>query len=470
VQRCLIALSLSLTAWGAPEEFPRAVPVTEEGVAAPLAPQEVVEARALVGPRAPEVTRSGSGQFFVLGSQMQLRSSIAMEADEVRRNLLKVMGQKEDTGKYPIVIQLHGAPQDKPPPRRVAAGIFLFEGVFRPQLDVHVGGGVDNHRLRRAVMEILIYERSLRPLEPGVVERPLVVRPWLVDGLLEAAAWANDQGDRRLYESVFKSGTLMDFNGLFATRENDIELMDGVMRAAFRASAGALVMALLEQPSGHEGFQRFLGEVGTFEGDSAILLRKHFAAMNLTVTSLPKWWALQMANRSDAQLSEAMSVAETEAALDRALVLYYRTEEGNLEERGIEDHGFIMELKTQAEREAALNPAQAGLVRLSNRCFPSYRPLVVGYGEVLSALYHKKPDKVVAELAKLAEMRAVMSGKAKRAGDYLDWFEITRARETSGGFQDYLDLKKRLDEQTARPRTDPLGRYLDAIEELYHRD
>jgi hypothetical protein len=452
------------------DEVPRAVPVTEEGVAAPIAPQEVVQASALVGQRAPEVSRSGSGQFFILGSQMQLRASIAMEADEVRRNLLKVMGQNEDTGKYPIVIQLHGAPHDKPPPRRVAAGIFLFEGVFRPQLDVHVGGGVDNQRLRRAVMEILIYERSLRPLEPGAIERPLVVRPWLVDGLLEAAAWADDQGDRKLYQSVFKSGTMMDFNALFATREDDIESMDGVTRAAFRASAGALVMALLEQPSGHEGFQRFITEVAAFEGDSTILLRKHFPAMNLTVTSLPKWWALQMANRSDAQLTEAMSVAETEAALDRALVLYFRTPEGIVVERGLDDYGFISELKTQAEREAALNPAQAGLVRLSNRCFPSYRPLVVGYEEVLSALYHKKPDNVPGQLKKLAGMRAVMSGKARRAGDYLDWFEITRARETSGEFQDYLDLKKRLNAQTDRPRTDPLGRYMDDIETLYHRD
>jgi hypothetical protein len=463
-------MSLSFSAVAAQEPISRAVPVSEEGVAAPIAPQEVVQASELVGPRAPEVTRSGSGQFFVLGSHGQLRSSIAMEADEVRRSLLKVMAQREDVGKYPVVIQLHGAASDKPPPRRVAAGIFTFEGVFRPQLDVHVGGGVDNPRLRRAVMEILIYERSLRPLEAGLVERPLVVRPWLVDGLLEAAAWADEQGDRKLYESVCKSGTLMDFNALFTTREADIELMDGVTRAAFRASAGALVMALLEQPLGREGFQKLISEVAVFEGDVAILLRKHFPGMNLTVTSLSKWWALQMANRSDAQLTEALSVAETEAALDRALVLFSRNAQGELTERPLSEYGFIEELKTQAEREAALNPAQDGLVQLSHRCFPSYRPLVVGYGAVLSALYHKKTDKVAAQLEKLAGMRAVMSAKAACAGDYLDWFEITRARETSGEFQDYLDLKKRLDAQTVRPRTDPLGKYMDDVEGYFRRD
>lgn len=470
MRRSLIPLTLTLCGLAAQEPIPRAVPVTEEGVAAPIAPQEVVQASALVGPRAPEVTRSGSGEFFILGSQVQLRASIAMEADEVRRSLLKVMGQREDVAKYSVVIQLHGAPGDKPPPRRVAAGIFLFEGVFRPQLDVHVGGGVDNRRLRRAVMEILIYERSLRPLEPGLVERPLVVRPWLVDGLLEAAAWADDQGDRKLYESVFKSGTMMDFNALFTTREEDIELMDGVTRAAFRASAGALVMALLEQPSGHDGFQQFITQVGTYEGDIPILLRKHFAAMNLTITSLERWWALQMANRSDAQLTEAMSVAETEAALDRALVLFSRNPEGHLSEQALSEHGFIAELKTQAEREAALTPAQAGLVRLSHRCFPSYRPLVIGYEEVLSSLYHKKTDNVAAQLGKLATMRATMRAKAARAGDYLDWFEITRARKTSGEFHDYLDLKRRLEAQTVRPRTDPLGRYMDDMQAIYQRD
>lgn len=460
---------LSAPVLAAGEPVPRAVPVVEEGVAAPLAPQEVVPAEQLSGPRAPEVTRSGSGQFFVLGSQAPLRGSIAMEADEVRRNLLKVLQQPDDVCKYPVVIQLHGAAHDKPPPRRVAAGIFFLDAAFRPQLDVHVGGGVDHDRLRRAVVEILIYERALRGIAAGQLERPLVVRPWLVDGLLEACAWSNNEGDRRLYASVFRAGRLLDFAAIFATREADLELMDGVTRAAFRASAGALVMALLEQPGGAQAFQGVLGEVPAFEGDVPVLLRKHFPALNLTATSLSKWWALQMANRSDAQLTEVMSVAETEAALERALVLFERNADGQVVERPLRDYQFVLEQKTAAEREAALGPAQDALVRLSYRCFPSYRPLVVGYGQVLAALYRKKPEKLGEELDRLAAARATMAGKAARAADYLDWFEITRARQTSGEFQDYLDLKRRLDGEAERPRTDPLGRYLDDVERLYQR-
>jgi hypothetical protein len=468
--RRLIVSILCFARLAAAEDIPRAVPVAEEGVVAPIAPQEVVKASELAGPRAPEMTRTQSGQFFILGSQAALRASIAMDAEEVRRNLLKVLGQGEDVGKYPVVIQLHGRPGDKPPPRRVAAGIFYLEKAFRPQLDVHIGGGVDNQRLRRAVLEMLIHERALRTLEPGPLERPLVVRPWVVDGLLEAAAWANDQGDRRLYESVFKAGGLIDFATLFATRESDLELLDGVTRAAFRASAGALVMALLQQPSGSEGFQQLLGELALNEGEVPLLLRKHFPALNLAGNSMAKWWDLQMANRSDAQLTEVMSVAETEAALERALVLFERDADGQIRERALSEHGFVSELKTQAEREAALGPAQAGLVRLSHRCFPSYRPLVIGYEQVLSALAHQKGARVAAELEKLGAQRARMLGEAARAGDYLDWFEITRARETSGEFNDYLELKRRLDAELARPRTDPLGRYLDDVERLYQRD
>ena len=61
-----------------------------------------------------------------------------------------------------------------------------------------------------------------------------------------------------------------------------------------------------------------------------------------------------------------------------------------------------------------------------------------------------------------------MLAKATRASDYLDWFEITRARETSGVFEDYLRLKQRL---LAQPhsREDPLSKYLDHMNSIFSR-
>ena len=62
-----------------------------------------------------------------------------------------------------------------------------------------------------------------------------------------------------------------------------------------------------------------------------------------------------------------------------------------------------------------------------------------------------------------------MLEKTERARDYLDWFEITRARDTSGAFDDYLNLKARL-KDNPHQRKDPLSIYLDRMDKLFTRD
>ena len=57
---------------------------------------------------------------------------------------------------------------------------------------------------------------------------------------------------------------------------------------------------------------------------------------------------------------------------------------------------------------------------------------------------------------------------AKRGRDYLDWFEITRARETSGVFDDYLKLKSQL-KKRENERKDGVSLYLDRMENLFER-
>jgi hypothetical protein len=62
-----------------------------------------------------------------------------------------------------------------------------------------------------------------------------------------------------------------------------------------------------------------------------------------------------------------------------------------------------------------------------------------------------------------------MVARSARARDYLDWFEITRARETSGAFDDYLRLKERLKSNPLR-RKDKVSDYLDRMDRLFYRE
>ena len=91
------------------------------------------------------------------------------------------------------------------------------------------------------------------------------------------------------------------------------------------------------------------------------------------------------------------------------------------------------------------------------------------YQAVLRAIVQpRKKFNVASKLAELEETRLLMSQRGKRAVDYLDWFEITRARQTSGVFDDYIKLKQRLD-QGLMQQEDHLSRYLNRAEKIYHR-
>ena len=449
----LLALGWMCLATGRAEQIPRAVQVAEPPPqAAPAGADWVI---------------SRSKQFRVTSGHHLLRGTVAMLAEETKDDLLKLTGEK-DPWKVPVTIRLHGQPGDPMPARTVTMRRLEVEGVSELQLDVHLCRGIEQERFKRAITTALLYERALRNRPNRDADRPLSVPPWLTDGLREATAWHNDQSDRRLYEALFKRGGMFKIDELFAVSEAAFEEMDAAMRAAFRVSAGAMVMALLEQPQGKEGFRSFLTGVAAYEGEMPGLLRQHFPELNLSETSLAKWWALQLANKGGLNLlTDILPIQQTEAALGEALQLNFRTPEGIIQQKPLAAWPELAALK-EPERIAAIRLAQDALVRLSYRCFPSYRPLLTDYQATLNAIAQNKTKDVAKRLTDLDETRTTMIAKATRARDYLDWFEITRARETSGAFDDYLRLKDRLKANPHR-RKDDLSEYLDRMDHIFHR-
>ncbi len=413
---------------------------------------------------------SRSGQFRVSGGEPALRGSFAILAEEVRDHLQRLLGENDEDWSVPVSILLAGSPDDLAPERSILTSLFHGETGHDLRLHVHIGRGMDMARFEHAVLAALLYERGLRGMPPGPVDSPLIVPPWLVAGLREANAWRLGGGDRRLYEALFRTGGLFGLDDLFAVNDAGHDSLDAASRAAFHVSSGALVMALLEQPDGIEGFRKFLDEVAAFDGEKPALLRRHFPDLNLSESSLAKWWALQLANKGAARLTESLSIAETEAALGEALVLRFRDiEDSGLQELPVEQWQALDEIE-DAERIAAVRMAEDALVRLSYRCFPSYRPLLMEYQDALARIArNERTDSLDAQLADLAAARATMMARGERARDYLDWFEITRARETSGAFDDYLRLKERLAAREST-RKDQVTEVLDRFDRIFHRD
>ncbi len=452
--RFLIAGCLVIACVATAEDAPRAIQVIEPPAQAPL----------------PADTRviSRTKQFRISGGNGLDRATVAILAEETKDELLHLTGEK-DEWKVPVAIFLHGKPGDPLPPRTIATRLLIVEGARELRIDKHLGPGLEQERFKRSVTAILLYERALKALPAGAAENPLRISPWLTDGLREATSWRLNQSERRLYEALFKQGGLFKIDDLFATTDQDFENLDGATRAAFRVSAGALVMALLEQPHGKEGFRAFLTDVASYEGEMPGLMRRHFPELNLSETSLAKWWALQLANKGALNLlTDIYTITQTEAALAEALLLNFRTPEGGFQQKELAAWPETAALP-EPDRAAAVRPAQDALVRLSYRCFPSYRPLLVHYQSILGAIAKNQTKDVLQGLAELKENRATMVTRAARARDYLDWFEITRARQTSGAFDDYLRLKEGLKSKPNR-RQDDLSKYLDRMETIFNRD
>lgn len=452
--RFLIAGFLFSTCAAPAQDAPRAMQVAEPPAPKPLPSGERVVSR--------------SNQFRVSGGTSLERATMVMLAEETKDELLHLTAEK-DEWKVPIGIYLHGKTGDPFPPRTIATRLLIIEGARELRIDKHLGPGLEQERFKRAVTTMLLYERALKAIQPGAVENPLRVPPWLADGLRESTAWRLNQSERRLYEALFKQKGLFKIEELFTTTDQDFENLDGATRAAFRVSAGALVMALLEQPQGKEGFRAFLSEVAGYEGEMPGLMRRHFPELNQSETSLAKWWQLQLANKGGLNLlTDIFTISQTETALSEGLKLNFRTAEGIYQQRELAAWPELAAIPV-AERLAAVRSAQDSLVRLSYRCFPSYRPLLIRYQAILSAIAQNQTKDVQQELLVLQENRTTMDTRAARARDYLDWFEITRARQTSGAFDDYLRLKEGL-KTKPNLRQDDLSKYLDRMEQVFNRD
>ena len=283
---------MSAAALAADAPPPRAEPVVE-----PTA-EGVAQGKVVAPPPGPvgrDLALSRTEQFRVSGADGLVRGTVAVMAEEAKAELLALTGEA-DAWKVPVSIVLHGKAGDPMPPRSVAMRLWISEAGYDLRVDVHLSHGIEMESFKHAITSALLYERTLRarPKAEGADEAlRLEVPPWLVEGIREANAWRLKRGDRRLYETLFKHGGLFKLDELFAVDEAGFELLDGAMRAAYRGSSGAVVMALLAQPEGRQGFTAMLAEVAAFQGEMPLLLRRHFPDLNLSEPSLAQWRMLQ---------------------------------------------------------------------------------------------------------------------------------------------------------------------------------
>lgn len=412
---------------------------------------------------------SSGGRLTVVGGSAELRVVMVQDAERLIRELDGLVGEVAGDPK-PIFLEI--LPNGGNAMAMVSRSLLTLEdvvGEYRLQINLQLGRGgeFDRSILDRVLIEMLLIERTLRSLPEGENAEQVEVRPWLIDGISEAILWQQGKGDRRMYQSLMESGGWVEVEALVDRQR--VGDLDGLGRELFRASSGALVMALLSQTEGKKSFGLFLEKVAVFEGEQMTLLRTHFPQVNLGAKGIERWWMLQVAAMSEKPLSEAMTIPETEAKLAKALQIHLPMGEGKVRLVGIEDWAEVVALESRDDRLRALRPASDLLSHLSFRCFPTYRPVIGGYLQILANLVEEKDEETAVALENLKTFREAEGRRYEQLIDLMDWFHLSTVKEESGEFDEFLRIRKQIKAEDVQS-DDPLNRYLNQVEGIFERD
>lgn len=424
-------------------------------------------------PAAPPAPKEGFSKvdgIIVVGSHQKTRGGIVSIAGKMQTELSLLTGEKGRRLKAPIIIQLYGQEGDDEYKKRVVSQIDQIHGQYQLKIHIHLAKGVDYDLLRYHLMEMMLYERGVADSQKLPDGESLLVKPWLIVGMLEALDVKRGNANRKIYQVDMPYFEVLPLQKVFDLSEAEWKVLDGRRPIAFRAISGAMVNALLRQPGGRGGMSGYLHDVATFKGEEENLMRKHFPSMNKSRNSLGKWVDLEMAELGTAVVTQVYSLLETEKRLDSVLILRYRDDEEAAVSVGIDGYQDVLKLKP-AERVDAVAGARSELERLSYRCFPSYRPLIGEYELILREVIVGKDKGIQGRLEKLWDVRLKLKEAGMRSRDYLDWYYITRSNEVSGNFKQYRELSRAIQKEMLKPRSnDSLENYLEAIQRLFGAD
>ncbi|GHC46743.1 hypothetical protein [Roseibacillus persicicus] len=413
---------------------------------------------------------SSDERLQVFGHDNKSISAVLSQVTELRQELnfvVKDPDAKSGNTVFPLqndlIITLYGEVGDPVPEKLFAIQPRKVDGTsrFRIDLAVHLAKGLNRQRLRETALEALLMDRCLNNSIRD--DQPVQVAPWLITGLLERMNWRNGEADRGLYKALFKNGMMMDIEEMVTLTEPD--KLDAAERTTFRVSAGAFLMAMLNQEGGERTFFDYLSVAPSYEGEPFLLFRNTFFTAGLSEEGLAKWWALQLANLTQEFVTETLSPLETETALAEILRGDLEGENGLVRTYRLMAFQDILALPEE-DRKMLLGPMSERIKLLSFRAFPSYRPLLAGYERITAQLIEGEEEDVADLLMILEEKRNALHEVGIRTRDYLDWYQITNASRLTGEFKDYQRLKQDLESKNP-PHPGPVDRYLNAVQNLY---
>lgn len=387
---------------------------------------------------------------------------------------------------------------------------------FRILLRLRLPEGFDNRWLEREFVRLLVLEQMLSgqaaaalfaslPPDAGAdsaINRKVAARVevpyWLTMGVSEVIEHRSKGRPSELYSRLVRSRQVLPIEQLLGTSEEGVG-EDSLSKSIFRASAGALVEALLNQGDeqedlanvGARNFCHWLAALPGHEGDPGPLFREHFPSLRTGEASLAKWWTLQVASMGQMQALEYYSVDKSEGVIADALLIRMPEtsvaaglaenpdEEGAIKRvlgwfSGDDEESFVAgrlhDFKQFVEHPQAsvvLEVCRQRLEGAKARCFPLYRPVVEKYAAVVERLLQGDTGGVVKLLDEADLERAQVRGVMTRVGDFMNYHEATRVSTRSGDFEAYERTLRELREQKPPTRDDRISKHLDGLQEEF---
>ena len=400
---------------------------------------------------------STSRQFIVYGPEVHLRGGVCDLAERVKRSALALL-QKGDDWRTPIVIRARAPRADSPEISPASLHVSQTGTGLKIQLDLRIAPNPDRWVLERELLRAVFLELMYRD-EPNTAVGTAYVEPpaWLLEGTLALANESESSTIAKMLGAPVASGDILPLDQLLRQQPG---LLESPLRAIYRAYAAALVSMLTETPAGRARLARYVTDLPRSGNDPVADLKAHFPALGESAEQVEKIWTLSVVRQAASERYRLLASEETERQLAQVLHLEVREADGRATTYTLEE--FPNFVRRPDSRRALASLAEV-LLLLSARVNPLYRPVIAEYQEIAASLARGKTKKIPQRLAELRATREHISRRMAAIGDYMNWFEATQSRTSSGSFREYLDAAE-VAEQQKRHRHDPISVYLDAFE------
>lgn len=407
----------------------------------------------------PKRSVSSSRQFIVYTNDADLRSKVAMRAEELKGAFLETIAAK-DEWKLPVILNLGAPPPNVKRPPRSQLGIYEGDDDRNKiQLDVYDVGFLKDREFDTELLAAILLEAAYRhtPLRAG---RDFLKPPaWALHGFAERIRARSDETTAGIYATLLSGAEpprLTDFLAIQPDR------LDATSRALYRAQAAALLDAVIALPEGRGGLRTYLSSPHRSPAQLSELAAS-FPSLGKDGGPLSRKWILAIARASAANRINLLNERETAKQLDTVLAVKALPDPKHPEVAAMSGPYAMPTIARSQNGRFILSQMENGLLQISLRAHPLYKSLVDEYLTITRELIAKPKRKMDRRIAAAEELRAGLTRRTGESRDYVDWVETTKIKTESPELTHTLQDIDEIEE--APERTDEISRYLDAYSE-----